>query len=73
MRIISSGVRPVLRSLATHRGVTIIAVLTLALTIGLTTAVFTAAEGVRAVATIETVAVALLAMAPSTHDTVPAT
>ena len=40
MRIISSGVRPILRSLATHRGVTVIAVLTLALTIGLTTAVF---------------------------------
>jgi len=40
--------------------------------VGLTTATLTAAEGVIAVATIVTVAVAPFAMAPRTHETVPA-
>lgn len=46
MRTILSALRPPLRSLATHRGATFVAFLTLALTIGVSTAVFSIVNGV---------------------------
>jgi predicted permease len=46
MRALLSALRPPLRSLATHRGATLVALLTLALTIGVSTAVFSIVNGV---------------------------
>ena len=46
MRTVLALLRPPLRSLASHRGATLVALLTLALTIGLSTAVFSIVNGV---------------------------
>ena len=46
MRAILSGLRPAVRSLASHRGVSTVATITLALTIGLSAAVFGIVNGV---------------------------